>query len=369
MEQENETPTATVFQPQGSFEDLVEHFDSIPHYLFRTSSPQSAGNTTETYIESEAVKLNLDQRDLLRLDRAKAVAMLRNHLLWSKNHRSDNLISWTSSFLFAVQHGIRRQATGHPYQEFSEIKISILDTRKVPRGTFLPAVALLNAYGFKSQGRLAHKYYCGEYLSQGRLDLGGERGIMETTTLESFINHGLFELYPPFADKNYETLLCSRVLQLREVFRSPPEVPNSEEISLAQSISVGCFLDMSMRPVVMMTLLSLKPRFRLDTAILAAFRDNCWGTFVADHSLDCYKATSDQVPEHKQLTDMMHDVHADTQRKRQLDRTRAQWLKEKGTDLCQIEALADSIAMRPTFQKKYVVLVGRKGEEDYDSCG
>lgn len=63
-----------------------------------------------------------------------------------------------------------------------------------------------------------------------------------TTTLEALVNHGLYELYPPFADETKRSLLYRRVLQLRQSFADTPEVPTSDEVHLAQTISVGCFL-------------------------------------------------------------------------------------------------------------------------------
>ncbi|KAH7563654.1 hypothetical protein BM1_00701 [Bipolaris maydis] len=141
-----------------------------------------------------------------------------------------------------------------------------------------------------------------------------------TTTLDKLIEYGLYRLYPPFADVSERSRLCLRVLQLRETFTDILKEPTDEEVEIAQRISVGCFLHISIRPVIMMTLLSLKPRYRLEPRILKAFKDNCWGTFVSDYSLECYRTTSEHVPEHRQFTDMMHDVHAHTQRERQIER-------------------------------------------------
>ena len=79
------------------------------------------------------------------------------------------------------------------------VHISILDTQKLPRGTFLLAVTLLNVCSIEGQDELVHDYYCEEYLSKGRLNLFS--GIMAMTTSEAFIDCGLYELYPPFADE------------------------------------------------------------------------------------------------------------------------------------------------------------------------
>ncbi|KAH7563710.1 hypothetical protein BM1_00757 [Bipolaris maydis] len=97
-----------------------------------------------------------------------------------------------------------------------------------------------------------------------------------TTTLDKLIEYGLYRLYPPFADVSERSRLCLRVLQLRETFTDILKEPTDEEVEIAQRISVGCFLHISIRPVIMMTLLSLKPRYRLEPRILKAFKDNCW---------------------------------------------------------------------------------------------
>jgi hypothetical protein len=48
----------------------------------------------------------------------------------------------------------------------SEIGICVLGTPKVPQGSFLPAIALLQTYGTPSEDNHKHAYYYGEYLSQ-----------------------------------------------------------------------------------------------------------------------------------------------------------------------------------------------------------
>lgn len=56
---------------------------------------------------------------------------------------------------------------------------------------------------------------------------------------------------------------------------------------------------------------------------------------MSDHSLECYRATSEYVPEHKQFTEMMHDVHAYTRRERQLERAKERGLKENRANMGQ----------------------------------
>ncbi|SRR6266536_1548119 len=195
------------FEPKGDLQDLAEHFDQTPHYLFRTYAPKSNGCSTEIDIKSAAVCSGKDDRDLFSLDRETAASMLDGHT-W-KNLESDNLMSWTSSSLFAVQHGIYRKATDFGSPNLSVIRICVLDTRKVDRGSFLPAVALLKAYGIPSTGKLRHEYYHGEYLSQGTLEVWHKSA---STSLEALICRGLHDLFPPFADESTKGSLYNRVL-------------------------------------------------------------------------------------------------------------------------------------------------------------
>lgn len=137
-----------IFEPKGDLKHLAKHFDQTPHYLFRTHAPASNGCSTEISISSAVIRYGKDHNDLLSLDKSRATSMLRDHLLWQNLH-SDNLMSWTSSFMFAVQLGIYRYTTDRSRPELSEIRICILDTRNFPRGSFVPAVALLKAYGIQ----------------------------------------------------------------------------------------------------------------------------------------------------------------------------------------------------------------------------
>jgi hypothetical protein len=60
-------------------------------------------------------------------------------------------------------------------------------------------------------------------------DLSPTNGIV-STILEALIDHGLYELYPPFVDEEAQTKLCLRVLELRKEFKKPPETPRVAEI-------------------------------------------------------------------------------------------------------------------------------------------
>lgn len=93
--QDSEHSDATVFMPHSGLGGLLEFVDCVPHYLFRTSSPQSSGTTTKTCIVSATVKYGLDQSDILSRNREEAVEMLKSHLLW--RNRRDDIIQLTKT--------------------------------------------------------------------------------------------------------------------------------------------------------------------------------------------------------------------------------------------------------------------------------
>ena len=135
-------------------------------------------------------------------------------------------MSWTTSPLFLLQHAIRREETDRPRSRAEDVKISILDTSKILRGTFMSPEALIEAYNMRSEGVIQPGfYYHGEYLSQGLVII--PKGAMITITLRDLQEHGLNDSYP---DLGYERrMLCIRVSQLRERHRSSRTSPSTDD--------------------------------------------------------------------------------------------------------------------------------------------
>jgi hypothetical protein len=222
--------------------------------------------------------------DLLKLDKDTAHSVLKNHLTW--NPRSSNLVSWTSSILFAIQHALRKSVNGYwPAENSSDIIIYILDTRELPPGSFLPATALLKALEVEEDNKFKHENYHGEYLSQGWLNVPDN--AMTKITLKSLEERDLYELYPDFEEKEKKKYLRSRVNELRYRFEKYPKRPTTKkieypkrstakEIELAEHIAMGCYTSEKTHLVVafMVALLSLNPRERRDEGILNAFWEN-----------------------------------------------------------------------------------------------
>lgn len=200
----------TLYKPGHEFPRLLVELDHTPRFLFRTHSLQSRGSINLTCVESE--KSASKYLDILQQEHDFSTKMIEKYLRWERSE-TGNLVSWTSSLLFALQHAIRRHITDLGRED---VRISILDTSRLPHGTFIHAVALLEAYNIPNQGKMLHQYYYGECLSQGRIEI--PNGAMTTTTLRDVEHQGLYEFYPDLNVESGKRQLCIRVKQLRRKF-------------------------------------------------------------------------------------------------------------------------------------------------------
>lgn len=141
----------TLFYPPASdkVKSKILATTDIPQYLFRTFDGKSSGRSDDNAVASIASVAELPEesrKDLLSLPKDKAIDMLHTHLTKQccGGEDSDNLMSWTSSLLFAIQYAIWRRRTLGCHS--ADIKICVVDTRRFPRGQFAPDMWLLQAY-------------------------------------------------------------------------------------------------------------------------------------------------------------------------------------------------------------------------------
>jgi hypothetical protein len=265
----------TLFEPFGERRYLTKYIQSTPSILFRAHSPRASGVTTASYVASTAAVDRQGQNkpyddDILTMDTEWARDALERHVTTWTREDNDNFVSWTSSPLFALQHAIRREATDrNPPSTARQVKLSILFTSKLPAGCFVPSVALLDAYDAHYNADMQRRYYHGEYLSQGRLDIPG--GAMITITLEDLVASGLYRLYPGFElDKQR---LCTRVARLRTIFLGQKHDVIPKEVRLARTIAEKCCSEAAFRYVLFASLLGLKSRNILDPGLQSVYSD------------------------------------------------------------------------------------------------
>lgn len=258
----------------------------VPTYLIRVYAPNSAGQTTRSYVippASNRDQVDL-QQDIFTLPRQEAATRLNEHFRWYHSHENRcNLTSWTSSLLFAIQYGLYKHRGNHFVKpDLSKISLLLLDTRDVPEGTFIKDLEIMETFSAYSDPKVKKNlkdlvdfrrdnrgYYFGEYLTQGDVDIEGKCVV---TNMQRLIDTGLFELIPNFRDESKWTVWSNRVLQLRKPFNTPQDARTTihAEVRNAMAIAVACFGGRWVFPVATM-LLALEPRKKKDPVIVSAF--------------------------------------------------------------------------------------------------
>ncbi|KAK5444219.1 hypothetical protein LTS15_010572 [Exophiala xenobiotica] len=248
----NEVPDGpTLFCPPARLHTPLSFLEDVPRYLFRTFDGASSGKNDSSVVASIASVLmpSKSRHDLLSMDEDRVTQLLYQHLNKScfGGDGSDNLMSWTSSLLFAIQYGIwRANIRGI---SLSDVKICAVDTSNFPKGQFVQDLCLLEAYRVAAQDadkdtreffrfRLeTDDFYNGEYLSQGQVNHAGRSCV---ATLEHLLNSGLRQLYPEFEDPRGAEKWTKRVLELRRNWSSE-QFTTDQEIELALEVARRCF--------------------------------------------------------------------------------------------------------------------------------
>ena len=258
----------------------------VPTYLIRVYAPTSAGQTTGSYVIPPALnrgKVDLMQ-DLFTLPEQNAATCLNEHFRWYHYHEEwCNLTSWTTSLLSALQYGLyRHRGSRFVEPDLSKISLLVLDTRGLPKGTFVKDLEVMETFSAYSDPKVQANlkdfvklrkgnrgYYFGEYLTQGDVDIKGKCVV---TNMQRLIDVGLFELLPMFSDESKWTMWPNRVLEFRKSFDTLQNARTTTHAEVRDAITIAgaCFGGPWILPVATM-LLALKPRKTKDPVIVSAF--------------------------------------------------------------------------------------------------
>ena len=131
--------------------------------------------------------------------------LIYDHLRWGdKEHEATcNLMSWTSSLLFAILYGIYRSShanLGHAQVPSQDLEILVVDTKSFPPGAFIRDLDLIDAFppltpeqielrDWRTRSR--RRLYFGEFFSQGSLNI---RGRCVRSSLNALIDNEAFNL-------------------------------------------------------------------------------------------------------------------------------------------------------------------------------
>ncbi|KAK3904858.1 hypothetical protein C8A05DRAFT_13283 [Staphylotrichum tortipilum] len=282
-------PPYLLFSPPPIVSWLRDTFDDVPCYLFRVFTPMSRGTTDRVWTRSMDAtdgRPNCSQ-DIFSRNDQQVAAMINRHLRWMHGPE-DNLVSWTSSLLFALVYIFHLHASTKDGSVMDDISLCVIDTTKFPRGVFLRDMDLIFAYrsfdtGLKSFEELRQKkhkvfsgsYYFGEYLSQGALNIDGRCRIVSA---QRIVDEGLYDLEPEFEEflewgSQEKALWAEPVVAHRELFnrsRAEPQGASMEELEAA--VNIGQLFGPEWRLPVAANLLALRSRPSRDSGIVLSLR-------------------------------------------------------------------------------------------------
>jgi hypothetical protein len=270
------------FHPHERETWLNDNFQKVPQYLFRVSfHRKSDGETTKVWAKSKDAKEGNPNQgtNILDGDRADMADMLWRHLRW-KGGSPSNLLSWTSSLLFALQYIFYRHHMDRVALE--DITLFIIDTAQFPKEAFARDMDLISIFSkfdsrlrdlrglrTKNTSHSSKCYYFGEYLSQGALKIEGKCG---SATAKEIIDKRLFYLRAEFKDSlNVEMEWANRVLKLRRCFigvEVGDEKKENLELQVALAFGIGSLFGSSWAPPIAASLLGLRPRSAGDVDII-----------------------------------------------------------------------------------------------------
>ncbi|KAL2831961.1 hypothetical protein BJY01DRAFT_239907 [Aspergillus pseudoustus] len=133
------------FHPSLEQRRLLPFFNanSTPRFLYRLVAPQAPGTSPPSNAITPAVYRNAP--DLFQYPPKKVANFLLNHLLWQRGHEDGcNLMSWTSSLLFALQYALYRHRKDN--DDLRHITLIIIDTSMFPEGTFIQDMEIMHLF-------------------------------------------------------------------------------------------------------------------------------------------------------------------------------------------------------------------------------
>ncbi|KAJ6005793.1 hypothetical protein N7451_003737 [Penicillium sp. IBT 35674x] len=265
-----------LFTPTEKESWLEDKFSQVPQYLYRVSvHDKSDGETTRIWAKSKDAKKANPGRDtnILDGDRTEMADMLNRHLQW-KGGSPSNLLSWTSSLLFALQYVFYRHHRDRVALE--DITLFVVNTTMFQRGAFVQDMDLISIFskfshelrGFQklrtnNTGDFSKCFYFGEYLSQGALKIEGKCSF---TTGKEMINKGLFFLRAELNDSwKHDLGWAKRVLRLRKCFADQVGDKREDlELQVALAFGIGSLFGSDWEPPIAASLLGLRRRSARD---------------------------------------------------------------------------------------------------------
>lgn len=286
----------------------------IPRYLYRLFDDYTTGETSLTWVKSLDAKYGAEDHHIAltnRPNRREVALDLNAHLRWSTPTPSgkNNLVSWSSSFLFIVCYAVYREKKLRT--PFDQSSLCIIDTTKLPAGAFIKDLDLIPkfcdavdsdevlddlrsqfyykvrtwaALGLPNLLKLRESHYFGEYLSQGALKVEGACTIV---TMDKIITRDLYTLCLGLEDEvsSEQALWAIAVQRLRKNFRHPEKATKTTATEVRAVAAIVSSFEPQWRRVIAASLFALRSRRKMDPLLLSAFRDSWKSKWIDTSSL------------------------------------------------------------------------------------
>ncbi|KAI6363083.1 hypothetical protein MCOR25_006027 [Pyricularia grisea] len=305
--------------------------DDVPRFLYRTYSRKSQGRNDDIWVASkdaaERPAAATNRTDILLRSGDKVAADLNRHARWwprtrARARRTEkcNLVSWTSSLLFALRMIYFRHRSSRDGSKLEDIWLHVVDTSKFPSGTFVRDAYLYARYaefdagpgdtlGDLNETHSSSEFYFGEYFSQGALKVQDRGCAVSAKEMEQA---GLLKL--GLALNQGMGLANWVVLKRQRWLRSSGRDMSTQELDMAVNIALlfddyelpmaAAFLALRAWPrnqikIILSRLCSVTVRCRQDVTELLDVSPKIEGS---------YRHLDDKMPELKQFEKIMSMV-------------------------------------------------------------
>ncbi|KAL8324958.1 hypothetical protein RB597_008292 [Gaeumannomyces tritici] len=193
-------PKHLLFDPSPEQHDIRQGLEDVPPYLFHVHHDRSVCKVDHDWAKSmdacatDAQSQASAQQDLLCRDNREVEGILNKHLRWRETTPgSANLVSWTSSLLYALRYICQLHYRGSRDSKsvtflpmpLENIHLCVVRTKDFDKGVFIRDSYLIKhykeyspldcgedlAYFDKLRHQVRDNYYFGEFLSQGALKI------------------------------------------------------------------------------------------------------------------------------------------------------------------------------------------------------
>ncbi|KAL8350105.1 hypothetical protein RB601_001397 [Gaeumannomyces tritici] len=336
-------PEHLLFDPSPEQHDIRQGLEDVPPYLFHVHHDRSVCKVDHDWAKSmdacatAAQSQASAQQDLLCRDNREVEGILNKHLRWRETTPgSANLVSWTSSLLYALRYICQLHYRGSRDSKsvtflpmpLENIHLCVVRTKDFEKGVFIRDSYLIKhykeyspldcgddlAYFDKLRHQVRDNYYFGEFLSQGALKITDR---CETVCAMQLKDAGLFDcilpsmdsvhqdtdrIMPPMCPTNTKKHWAKWVLDDRKRWDQHPASEDLSEDKQRVVARIAALFGQFSAPMAA-AILCLRPRNINDERLARIVKSA--GSFPTDMFTRCSTSNSRGIPVHNLMPELL----------------------------------------------------------------